>query len=320
MSHTTSFPAVYKKLPDQEIDVDVYLPTQAEPSNAGLPVLIDIHGGAWMLGSSKMVNRDQVKDCLNRGWIVLAPNHRLCPQVDLFEGPMQDCRDLLAWVYHGGLVKAIAEKTAKQCQVDYDHVFAFGTSSGGTLSLALGFGVPRPVAGVFNMYGPCCFSDPFWAAEITPLAARMPQDLTDDFLRQVYDEKPVPIQGGVSLEGQAQGPPDFTDPRQAFALTRIAKGKVMEAVCPSGEHDKVDPILNISASFPPTFIVHGAADTMVPISLSSRLLSALQEAGVRCGMVEVPGEEHTFAAKMKVGSQTWELQRQGFDFLQSLIK
>lgn len=90
-----------------------------------------------MLGSSKMVNRDQVEDCLNRGWIVLAPNHRLCPQVDLLEGPMQDCRDLLAWVYDDGLQKAIADSTGKQCHIDHDHVFAFGTSSGGTLSLAL---------------------------------------------------------------------------------------------------------------------------------------------------------------------------------------
>lgn len=170
------------------------------------------------------------------------------------------------------------------------------------------------------MYGPCCFSDPCWTAEIAPLAARLPPNLTDDFLRQVYDEQPVPIQGGVSLEGQAQGPPDFKDPRQAFALSHIAKGKVMEAVCPSGEYEKVDPILNISASFPPTFIVHGAADTMVPISLSRKLLSALEGAGVPSGMVEVPGEEHTFAAKMQIGSRTWELQRQGFDFLQSLIK
>lgn len=90
-----------------------------------------------MLGSSKMVNRDQVEDCLSRGWIVLAPNHRLCPQVDLLDGPMRDCRDLLAWVYNGGLSKAISAGTGKQCKVDYDHVFAFGTSSGGTLALAL---------------------------------------------------------------------------------------------------------------------------------------------------------------------------------------
>lgn len=170
------------------------------------------------------------------------------------------------------------------------------------------------------MYGPCHFSDPSWTAEIPALAARLPQGLTDEFLHRVFDERPIPIQGGVSLEGQAQGGPDFTDPRQAFALSHIAKGRVMEAVCPSGEYGKVDPVLNVSTSFPPTFIVHGAADTMVPVSLSRKLFSTLQGLGVRSGMVEVPGEEHTFAAGMQVGSETWKLQRQGFDFLQSLLQ
>lgn len=90
-----------------------------------------------MLGNSKMVNQDQIDDCLSRKWIVLAPNHRLCPQVNLLEGPMQDCRDLLAWIYQGKLQELIATCIKKPHKVDLDHVFAFGTSSGGTLALSL---------------------------------------------------------------------------------------------------------------------------------------------------------------------------------------
>jgi acetyl esterase/lipase len=92
-----------------------------------------------MLGHSDMVNRDQIADCLARGWVVVVPNHRLCPQVDLLEGPMRDCRDLLAWIYAGGLRDAIAASgpAAIPCVLDTDHVFAFGTSSGGTLALSL---------------------------------------------------------------------------------------------------------------------------------------------------------------------------------------
>src|SRR5690348_4141651 len=92
-------------------------------------LVIDIHGGAFMLGSSDMVNKDQIQDCLNRGWIVLVPNHRLCPQVDLLDGPMRDCRDLLAWVYDGGLQDAVSSETNIPYSLDLDHVFAFGTSS-----------------------------------------------------------------------------------------------------------------------------------------------------------------------------------------------
>jgi acetyl esterase/lipase len=162
-------------------------------------------------------------------------------------------------------------------------------------------------------------SDAFWTTELPHVAAKLPTGLSDDFLNRVFEEDPVPITGGVSLEGQAPGPPDFTDPRQAYALTQIASGKVMQAILPSKAWDQVDPLRNITASFPPTFIVHGTADTMVPLRLSHDLFEILKERKVRCGMREVPGEEHTFAARMKVGSPTWDVQREGFAFLQNLI-
>ena len=100
-------------------------------------LVINIHGGAFMLGSSKMVNRDQIQDCLGRGWLVVAPNHRLCPQVSLLNGPVQDCRDLLSWIHGGGLEQALSTTSRRSFQLDLDHVFAFGTSSGGTLALSL---------------------------------------------------------------------------------------------------------------------------------------------------------------------------------------
>ncbi|KAI1863408.1 uncharacterized protein JN550_009519 [Neoarthrinium moseri] len=325
MAKPTSRRFIYKIVDGLEIDVDVYLPSSSPgKQKTGHPVIVDIHGGAFMLGSSAMVNKDQVEDCLNRSWIVLAPNHRLCPGVDLLKGPMQDCRDLLAWIYDGSFQKALS--TGEECKhrVDLDHVFAFGTSSGGTLALSLGFDVPRPVAGIFDMYGPCNFSDPFWETPLPHVQARLPAKPIDDCKSKVFAEFPVPIVGGVSLEGQTNpGGPNFADPRVTFALTQIANGKVMSAVFPSRDWDEVDPLLNVAKAgsrFPPTFIVHGAADTMVPISLSRDLYAALRKAGVKCGMTEVPDEEHTFAGTMKVGTRTWDLQREGFDFLESLIE
>ncbi|SPN97564.1 related to salicylate hydroxylase [Cephalotrichum gorgonifer] len=35
---------------------------------------IDIYGGAFMLGPSDLVSKDQLKDCLSRGWVVFVPN------------------------------------------------------------------------------------------------------------------------------------------------------------------------------------------------------------------------------------------------------
>lgn len=88
-----------------------------------------------MLGHSRMVSMLQVNDCLERGWIVLVPNHRLCPGVNLLEGPMQDIRDLLLWVYNGNLDAVLEDQGPYRA--DLENVAAFGTSSGGHLALGL---------------------------------------------------------------------------------------------------------------------------------------------------------------------------------------
>lgn len=92
-----------------------------------------------------MVSKPQIGDCLERGWIVLVPNHRLCPQVNILEGPITDIRDLLAWVYDGSLDKFL-EGQGYGFRADMEKVVAFGTSSGGTLALCLVFPLSLPWA------------------------------------------------------------------------------------------------------------------------------------------------------------------------------
>ena len=85
-----------------------------------------------------MVSADQIQDCQDRGWIVVVPEHRLCPQVNIHQGPVADCRDLLDWIYTGELDKELAKnESTPSFKVDFERVVAFGTSSGGTLALAL---------------------------------------------------------------------------------------------------------------------------------------------------------------------------------------
>ncbi|KAK4236093.1 Non-reducing polyketide synthase ausA [Achaetomium macrosporum] len=283
MATPRSFRAVYKSIENQEIDAYVYVRG-----------LIDIHGGAFMLGSSKMVNKNQITDCLNRGWIIVVPNRRLCPQIP-----------------DSGRQDALVSAGKSDCLVGLGHISAFGTSAGGTLDLCLGFGAPRPVADIYDIYGPCHFAHPFWTRKLPHTAATLPPNLDTDCLNRVFDVDLVPLEGGVSLEGRTNpGGPDFSDSRQVYALTPVANGTVMDRMFPSKKWDKVDPLRNVTASFPPTFIVHGEEDNMVPYKLSKDLYRALL----------VPGESHTFAARMVVGSQTWNIQREGFDLLGSLIK
>lgn len=141
-------------------------------------------------------------------------------------------------------------------------------------------------------------------------------------VKSVYDEKAVFI-GGLSLEGQASDP-NHANPkqRQDFAMHQIATGKVINTIWPSYPSDleQIDPILNVSKDWPPTAIVHGTADTTIPMRLSKEFEVKLKEKGVKTAFFEVEGEPHTFVGKMVKGSKTWESQRRGFDWLEERLE
>ncbi|KAH7053272.1 Alpha/Beta hydrolase protein [Macrophomina phaseolina] len=349
MSLKPDFRCAYKQVDDCIIYADVYVPHQPPSGEKRrVPAILAIHGGAFILGHSDMVNKDQIADCLSRGWIVISLEHRLCPQVNILEGPITDCRDALAWVHDdkNGLDAELSKHDSSAgFSVDKDRVMAFGTSSGGAIALALGFSTPRPPAAILDFYGATNFTHAFWSSPLP--TAPLPPTL--------YDESPVPIRGGVSLEGQSSAaapkasasssssfsssstttmttnpspphptdkpsqPPNSLAPRPSFAFTHIARGTLLRVCYPFGPLAAIDAVQNITPFFPPTCIVHGSADTMVPMHLSRTLFERLEENGVRREWIEVPGEEHTFVGKMTKGGEVWARQRKGFDWLERVI-
>jgi dipeptidyl aminopeptidase/acylaminoacyl peptidase len=146
--------------------------------------------------------------------------------------------------------------------------------------------------------------------------------LSKEDIEAVLTEKAVFI-GGMSLEGQASDP-SHPNPkqRQAFAMHQIATGNVISTIWPPYPNDlaKIDPILNVSKQWPPTAIVHGTADTTIPMRLSKDLEAKLKACGVTTKFVEVEGEPHTFVGKMVKGSKTWDTQREGFNWLEGVLE
>lgn len=126
----------YKTVNTTQIPTDVHIPSpeQRDARYELAPVLIMIHGGGWCCGHSSMNNVDQIADSVARGWIVLSIEHRLCPGVNVLEGPMADARDCLAWAQTGGLSTAL-EEAGSDVKPDPDAVMAMGTSAGGHLAL-----------------------------------------------------------------------------------------------------------------------------------------------------------------------------------------
>jgi acetyl esterase/lipase len=63
---------------------------------------------------------------------------------------------------------------------------------------------------------------------------------------------------------------------------------------PNEQAASISPILFVDAKDPPTLIVHGDADTLVPISSGKSIYDALKAAGVKTDMVVIKGGEHGF--------------------------
>lgn len=138
----------YKTVGALDIPADVWLPDPKFIKRHRAPVLFMIHGGAWIVGKSDSMSEDQIKDSLERGWIVLSLEHRLCPGVTLREGPMRDVRDALKWVQTGGLQKALSRRGFGNIRPDPERTMAMGASAGAHLALTM-VGMPRAVVSVW---------------------------------------------------------------------------------------------------------------------------------------------------------------------------
>lgn len=190
------------------------------------------------------------------------------------------------------------------------------------LTIVQAWNALKPPLAILDFYGAKCFGDPFWTKPIPEMPKAFYDPLSKEDIEAVHAEKAVFI-GGVSLEGQASDP-NHPNPkqRQAFAMHQIATGKVVKAIWPLYPDDlrMIDPILNVSAKWPPTAIVHGTADTTIPIRLSKEFEEKLKGKGVQTAFFEVEGEPHTFVGKMVRGSKTWDTQRKGFDWLELRLR
>jgi acetyl esterase/lipase len=63
---------------------------------------------------------------------------------------------------------------------------------------------------------------------------------------------------------------------------------------PEEDAHRISPILQVSADDPPTLLIHGTADTTVPISHSERAYAAFQSAGVESDYIIMEGAGHGF--------------------------
>ncbi|HLJ55391.1 MAG TPA: alpha/beta hydrolase [Chthonomonadaceae bacterium] len=216
-------------------------------------------GVLWMVSGGWVSNHDSINPGLakvftDRGQTVFEVVHGSQPRYFLPE-IVKDIHRAVRFV----------RTHAAEYGVDPDRLGISGGSAGGHLSLMMGsYGAP----------GDPKAKDPVDRASsaVQAVACFFPPT---DFLNYGAD-------GRISLDD-----PTLLPFRHVFAvpLLETQEAKV-DALRP------LSPIYGISKSTPPTLIIHGEADKLVPIQQSERYLAKLQAEGVETKLDRRPGKAH----------------------------
>jgi acetyl esterase/lipase len=239
--------------------LDIYLPDEGE---GPFPVIVSIHGGAFMGGDKYDGQVNPMLEGLKRGYAVVSVNYRLSWEA-LFPALVQDIKAAVRWI----------RANAARYQFDEGKIAAWGRSAGGYLSTMLGTSAgvkeledlslgdldqPCDVQAVVDWFGPTNF-------------------LTmDEFLT----ESGLPPEAGKEHNG-ANSPESLLLGEQITKIPDLVKA--------------TNPETYITPAAPPFFIQHGTRDATVPvqhsIGLAAKLKQTIGEDKVILGLIENAGHE-----------------------------
>ncbi|NHN38651.1 alpha/beta hydrolase [Pseudomaricurvus alcaniphilus] len=111
--------------------LDIYRPVNL-PAD-GCPVLLQIHGGGWVMGDKGGQALPLMYHLASKGWICVAVNYRLSPSVG-FPTHLHDCKSALCWI----------RKHGREYGMNPDFVAVTGGSAGGHLTALMGLTANLP--------------------------------------------------------------------------------------------------------------------------------------------------------------------------------
>lgn len=238
------------------LTLDVYQKNAS--GNSPGPALIWLHGGAWLMGHSRMPigvlgSLDQVMaQAAARGYVVFGVNYRLSGEAR-FPAQIEDVKAAIRWV----------RANANTYRVDPQRIAIGGDSAGAYLAVLAGAS-----CGVKELEG----------ALGNPAQSSCVQAVVDWY-------GPANFQTLTAQQGRQQAAPD--SPESSLLGCPLSS-------CPKEVIAKSNPLNHLTAKTPPFLIMHGQADTLVPWQQSQELHDALKAKGVSTELMLLPGLNHVF--------------------------
>ena len=126
----------------------------------GCPVLLQIHGGAWVVGSKDEQGQPLMQHLASRGWVCVSINYRLSPRAT-FPDPIIDVKRAIAWIReHGARYGADPSFLVVTGGSAGGHLCALAALTGNDPDYQPGFEhVDTAVDGCVSFYGVYDFTD-----------------------------------------------------------------------------------------------------------------------------------------------------------------
>lgn len=238
--------------------LDIYLPDEGE---GPFPVIVSIHGGAFMGCDKSDMHVMPMLQGLRRGYAVVAVNYRLSWEAT-FPALVHDIKAAVRWI----------RAHAEQYHFDPRNIAPWGGSAGGYLSSMLGTSVGVPELEDLSLGNP---------EQPGNVQAVVDWFGPTDFLKM--DEQ-LEAAGMAPLEGQHHNGPN--SPESLLLGEQITR--IPERV------KAANPETYIRQDAPPFLIQHGTKDAVVPtqqsIDFATKLAEAIGRHNVTLELLE--GAEH----------------------------
>jgi acetyl esterase/lipase len=250
---------IYGRKCGTALTMDVFTPTRGANGAA----VIEVISGGWF-SSHDHVDPNLPKIFTDHGYTVFSVVHGSQPKFTIPE-MIEDMHRSVRFIRHH----------AKEYKIDPYRIGVTGSSAGGHLALMMetagDAGNPKASDAVDRT-----------SSRVQAIACFMPPT---DFLN--YGAKGKIALGRGTLAGY-KAPFDFHE----FDTKKHSFVPVTDEARILAIGRQVSPVYHVSAAYPPTLIVHGDADKVVPIQQAELIVAKLKDAGVPAGLVVKKGAGH----------------------------